>query len=93
MAAAARIRRRGHPGMGVSGCCPGVLPIRGHAISSGAVAASNRAEQGQALIVGVGRLNFFAVVDAARSGFRLSGGRGQSGYENGGENGSQGIIL
>jgi hypothetical protein len=57
------------------------------------MAAGEGTEQGQALIVGVRRLNFFAVVDAARSGFRLSGDRGQRGYENGGQNGSQGFIL
>jgi hypothetical protein len=68
MAAAPRIRRRDHFGMGVSGCGLGVLPIRGQAVSIGAVAAGNRAEQGQALIVGVRSLNFFTVVDGARSG-------------------------
>jgi hypothetical protein len=57
------------------------------------MAAGNRTEHGQALIVGVGRLNFFAVVDAARSGVRMSGSRDQRGYENGGQNGSQGFIL
>ncbi|MGH6853290.1 MAG: hypothetical protein ACREDJ_08890, partial [Methylocella sp.] len=83
-AAVMRFRRRGHFGMGGSGCCLGVLPIRVHAVSGGAVAAGDGTEQGQALIVGVRRLNFFAVVDAARNGFRLSGDRGQRGYENGG---------
>ena len=77
-----RIPRHDRLGMGVSGCCLGALPI--HAVSGCAMAAGNRTEHGQALVVGVRRLNFFAVVDAARSGFRLSGDRGQRGYENGG---------
>ncbi len=84
MAAATRIPSHGHLGMGVSGCCLGVLPIRVDAVSGCAMAAGNRTEHGQTLVVGVRRLNFFAVVDAARSGFRLSGDRGQRGYENGG---------
>jgi hypothetical protein len=90
---ATRNRRRGHSGICVSGCCLGVLAIRVHALSGGAVAAGQGTEQGQALIVGVRRLNFFAAVDAARSGFRLSGDRDQRGYEKGGQNGSQGFIL
>src|ERR1700730_2116321 len=68
---ATRNRHCGHSGIWVSGCCLRVLPIV-HAVSGGA--AGEGTEQGQALIVGVRRLNFFAVVDAARSGFRLSGG-------------------
>ncbi len=87
-----RIRRRECFGVDVSGCGLGVLPIGGHAVSSAAVAARNRAEQGQALIVGIGSLYFFAVVDAARSGLRLSGARDERGYENGGHNGSQGLY-
>lgn len=67
-AAVMRIPHRDHFGMGVSGCCLGVLRIRGHAVSGRAVAAGEGTEQGQALIVGVGRLNFFTVIDAARSG-------------------------
>ncbi len=93
MAAVTGIRRRECFGVDVSGCGLGVLPIGGHAVSSAAVAARNGAEQGQALIVGVGSLYFFAVVDAARSGLRLSGGRDERGYENGGHNISQGLIL
>jgi hypothetical protein len=89
-AAVRRIRRHGHFGMGVSGCCFGVLPIRVDAVS---VAAGNRTEHGQALIVGVSCLNFFAVVDAARRGIRLSGDRNKRGYEEGSQNGSQGFIL
>jgi hypothetical protein len=88
---ASPIPRRGHPGICISGCCVGPLVIRAHAISGGA--AGEGTEQGQALIVGVRRLNFFAVVDAARSGVRLSGDRDQRGNENGGQNGSQGFIL
>lgn len=65
-----RIPRHRHVGMDVSGCRRGVLPIRVAAVSGGAVTAGKGTEQGQALIVGVRRLNFFAVVDAARSGFR-----------------------
>jgi hypothetical protein len=79
--------------MDVSGCSLGVLPIRVDAIAGGAVAAGEGTKQGQTLIVGVRRLNFFAVVDAARSGLRLSGDRDQRGYENDGQNGSQGFIL
>jgi len=92
-AAVMRIPHRYHFGLGICGCCLGVLPIRVHAVSSGAVAAGEGTEQGQALIIGVRRLNFFAVADATRSGFRLSGGRGQRGHENGSQNGSQGFIL
>ena len=82
----ARIPRHGHPGICVSGCCRSVLAIP-------AMAAGEGTEQGQALIVSVRSLNYFAVVDAARSGFRLRGDRDQRGYENGSENGSQGFIL
>jgi hypothetical protein len=82
---ATRNRNRGHSGICGSECCLGILVIHGRAISGGAVAAGERTEQGQASIVGVRRLNFFAVVDAARSGFRLSGGRDERGYENGGQ--------
>jgi hypothetical protein len=46
------------------------------------MAARHRAEYGQALIIGVRRLNFFAIVDAARRGFRTNGGRDQGGGEN-----------
>jgi len=92
-AAVTRIPRHCHVGMDVSGCRLGVLPIRIDAVSGDAVAASEGTEQGQALIVGVRRLNFFAVVDAARSGFRLRRDRDQRGYENDGQNGSQGFIL
>jgi hypothetical protein len=79
--------------MDVSGCSLGVLPIRVDAVSGGAVAAGEGTEQGQALIVGVRRLNFFAVVDAAGSGFRLRRSHDQRGYEYGGQNGSQWFIL
>jgi hypothetical protein len=92
-AAVMRIPRHCHVGMDVSGCSLGVLPIRVDAVSGGAVAAGEGTEQGQALIVGVRRLNFFAVVDAARSGFRLRRNHDQRGYEYGGQNGSQGFIL
>ena len=88
-----RFPRHGHLDMGVSGYCLRVLAIHVRACASPAVAAGHRAEYGQALIVGVGRLNFFAVVDAARSGFRLRGDRGQRGHENDGQNGSQDFIL
>ena len=81
---------RDHFGMGVSGSCFRVLPIRVHA---DAMAAGEGTEHGQALIVGVRRLNFLAVVDAARSGVRMSGSRNQRGGENGSQNGSQGFIL
>jgi hypothetical protein len=91
-AAVMRIPRHCHVGMDVSGCRLGVLPIRVDAVS-GAVAAGEGTEQGQALIVGVRRLNFFAVVDAVRSGFRLRRDHDQRGYEYGGQNGSQGFIL
>jgi hypothetical protein len=90
---ATRIRRRGHKGICVSGCCLRVLAIHVRAGTNPAMAAGEGTEQGQALIVGVGRLNFFTVVDAARSGVRLSGSRDQRGGENGGQNGSQGFIL
>ena len=43
------------------------------------MATRYRAEQGQALIIGVRRLNFFAIVDGAGSGFGTSGGRDQDG--------------
>ena len=92
-AAVMRIRHHDHFGMGVSWCCFRVLPIRVLAVPGGAMAAGEGTEHGQALIVGVRRLNFFAAVDAARSGFRMSGGRDQRGYENGGQKESQGIIL
>jgi hypothetical protein len=91
--AAMRIAHYDHFSISVPGCCLSVLPIRDHAVSGGAVAAGHGPEQGQALIVGVRRLNFLAVADAARSGFRLSGSRNQRGYENGGQNGSQRFIL
>jgi hypothetical protein len=74
-------------------CRLSVLPVRVDAVSGSAVAAGHGPEQGQALIVSVCRLNLLAVADAARSGFRLSGGRDQGGYENGGQNGAQGFIL
>ncbi len=94
VAAAMRIAHSDRFSISGSGCCLGVLPIRDHAVSGGAVAAGQGTEQGQALIVGVCCLNFLAVADAARSGgFRLSGGRDQGGYEYGGQNGSQGFIL
>ncbi len=84
MAAVMRIPRHGNFSISVSGCCLGVLPIRVDAVSGCAMAAGNWTEHGQTLVVGIRSLNFFAVVDAARSGFRLSGDRGQRGYENGG---------
>jgi hypothetical protein len=87
------VMRIRHFGMCVSGSCLRVLPIRVHADSGGAMAAGEGTEHGQALIVGVRRLNFLAVVDAARSGVRMSGGRDQRGGENGSQNGSQGFIL
>ena len=93
VAAATRTTHRDHFGMGVPRFCLGVLPIRIHAVTGCAMAAGEGTEQGQALIVGVGRLNFFTVVDAARSGVRLSGSRDQRGGENGSQNGSQGFIL
>jgi hypothetical protein len=88
-----RLPRHGHLDTGASGYCLRVLAIHVRACASPAMAAGHRAEYGQALIVGVGRLNFFAVVDAARSGFRLRGDRGQRGHENDGQNGSQDFIL
>jgi hypothetical protein len=91
-AAVRRIPHHDHFGIGVPDCCLSVLPIRDH-VSGRAVAAGRGTEQGQALIVGIRRLNFLAVADVARSGFRLCGGRDQGGYENGGQNGSQGFIL
>jgi len=90
---ATRIRRRGQKGICLSGCCLRVLAIHVRAGTSPTMAAGNRTEHGQALIVGVRRLNFLAVVDAARSGVRLSGSRDQRGGENGGQKGSQGFIL
>jgi hypothetical protein len=92
-AAVMRIRHRDHFGMGISWCCFRVLPIRVHAVPGGAMAAGKGTEHGQALIVGVRRLNFLAVVNAARGGIRLSGSRDQRGGENGGQNGSHGFIL
>ncbi len=92
-AAVTQIRHRDRFGMGLSGSCFRVLPIRVHAVSGGAMAAGEGTEYGQALIVGVRRLNFLAVVDAARSGVRMSGSCDQRGGENGGQNGSQGFIL
>src|SRR3984893_11104153 len=76
-AMATRNRPRGHSGFCVSGGSLGVLVVPVPAISRAAVPAGEGTEQGQALIVGVRRLNFFAAVDAARSGFRLSGDRDQ----------------
>jgi len=93
VAAAMRIAHSDHFSISVLGCCLSVLPIRDHAVSGGAVAAGPGTKQGQALIVGVRCLNFLAVADAAGSGFRLSEGRDQGGYEYGGQNGSQGFIL
>ena len=45
-----------------------VLAIRVRAGTNPAMAAGEGTKHGQVLIVGVRRLNFFAVVDAARSG-------------------------
>lgn len=92
VAAAAEILRRGHPGIDISCCCLLILPIRAHAVAGATMTSGGRAEQGQALIIGVGRLNFFAIVDAPRRGFRLSGSPDQRGCEDGGQNESQGFT-
>ena len=62
-------------------------------IACGTMAARDGPEYGKALIIGVRRLNLFAIVDAARSGDRKSGDRDQRGGENSSQDGSQGFIL
>jgi hypothetical protein len=67
-------------GVGAIGCNR-VLAAAIPTIPRDTMAARHRAEYGQALIIGVRRLNFFAFVDAARRGFRTNGGRDQCGGE------------
>lgn len=62
-------------------------------IACGTMAARDGPEYGKALIIGIRRLNFFAIVDAARSGHRTGGGRDQGGGENTVQDKSQGFIL
>jgi hypothetical protein len=57
------------------------------------VAARHRAKQGQALIIGIRRLNFFAVINGSRGGYQRSRRRDQGSGENTVQNESQGFIL
>jgi hypothetical protein len=72
---------------------PFVLAARITAVARDTMAARHWAEQGQALIIGVRRLNFFAIVDAAGSGFGTSRGRDQDGGKDTVQDKSQGFIL
>jgi hypothetical protein len=82
-------RDRGIGGLGR----PFVLAAGIPAIACNTMAARHWAEQGQALIIGVRRLNFFAIVDAAGSGFGTSRGRDQDRGKDTVQDKSQGFIL
>jgi hypothetical protein len=62
--------------------CARVLAIAIPSLLRGTMATGHRSEDGQALIIGVRGLNFFALVDAARSGTRIGGSCDQGGGEN-----------
>lgn len=71
MAVTARLLRLGCGfGHGICGWRPIILAAHiGHVLRDAMVAPRHRAENGQTLIVGVRRLDFFAIVNAARSSF------------------------
>jgi hypothetical protein len=92
-AAMARILIGGRRNFGARGRRTLVLATGIHALPRGTMTARHRAEQGQALIIRVRRLNFLTIIDRSRSGVRTSGGRDQRGGENTVQYESQGFIL
>jgi hypothetical protein len=86
-------QHRRNLGIGIAGRRAVILAAGIDDITRATMAARHRAKQGQALIIGVRRLNFFALVNSSRNGFRTSGGCDQSGGENTVQDKSQGFIL
>lgn len=80
-------------GIGVRGCDPLVLIVGLRRITHGTMIACHRPKQGQTLIIGIRRLDFFTLIDAARSGVGASGSRDHCGGENTKQGQSQGFIL
>ena len=72
---------------------PGILATSIATVPRDIMAARHRAKYGQALIIGVSRLNFFTLVDAAGSSFQTSGGRDQGCGKNTVQDKSQDFIL
>jgi hypothetical protein len=93
--ATARIFLRGGCNLGirVRGRHPLVLIVRIGSFPRNTMGACHWPKHGQTLVIGIRRLDFFALINAAWSGVRTRGSRDQSGGENTEQSQSQGFIL
>ncbi len=87
------IRRGRDLGIGTRGCHPLVLIARIGSFPRDTMGARHWPKHGQTLVIGIRRLDFFALINAARSGVRTRGNRDQGGGENTEQGQSQGFIL
>jgi hypothetical protein len=93
--ATARIFIRGGRDLGirVRGCQPLVLIVRIGSFPRDTMVACHWPKHGQTLVIGIRRLDFFALINAAWSGIRTRGSRDRGGGENTEQGQSQGFIL